>query len=196
MAYDTLHLCSFVAPGQKSRHLSFSVFSYNITLTQGSSLVDKTKCKEFWRMKGLNMPQEVLVRVCWCNIYIEQAGSKCNMHHLRLHLISFGVSTEFGLVSIKYCLCYERIKTSPWMKETLTLLKSETKLLLRDRISSHMLRIFQRHLRICKAPVRFQCKKSSEVMWLPLLIDLPIRNLPTFIVNLGLGFYRLLLSFL
>lgn len=183
VACDTLHLCYFVSPGQKSRHL----------LTQGSSLVDKTKCKELWRVKG---PQGVLVRVCRCNIYVEWAGGECTMHHLKLHLISFGASTEFGLVSIKYCLCYERIKTSPWMKETLTLLKSETKLPLRGRISSHMPRIFERHSRICKTPVRFQWKKSSKVICLPLLADLPLSNLPTFIVNLGLGFYKLLLSFL
>lgn len=30
-----------------------------------------------------------------------------------MRLISFGLSIEFGLVSIKYCLCYERIKKKP-----------------------------------------------------------------------------------
>lgn len=47
----------------------------------------------------------------------------------------------------------------------------------------------------CKAPVRFPHKKSSKAMCIPLLTDLPIRNLPTFIVNLGLGFHRFPLSF-
>lgn len=95
------------------------------------------------------------------------------MHQLGLNLISFGVFIEFGLVSIKYCICYERIKTSLWMKETLTLLKSETKVSLRARISSHMPRIFQRHSRVLQSPIRFPCnkKKSSEVMCVPLLTD-------------------------
>lgn len=76
------------------------------------------------------------------------------------------------------------------MKETPTLLKSETKLSLRPRISSYMLRIFQRHSRLLQ---RFLCKRSSELegcFCVSLLTDLPIRNLPTSIVNLGLGFHR------
>lgn len=50
------------------------------------------------------------------------------------------------------------------MNETLTLLKSETKLLLRARISSHMPRIFQRHSRILQSPHKISMQEEFRVL--------------------------------
>lgn len=59
------------------------------------------------------MPQKVLEFAdvtCMLN-ELEEGIIYINLDFMRL--ISFRLSIEFVLVSIKYCLCYERIKNSP-----------------------------------------------------------------------------------